>query len=420
MVGIGGRRDGIHARQPFRSFPEAFNNTEIFVIDVNVKKIWSAPLSQLPASIAEQLQSTNMNHFQDHDTLYITGGYAYSETEDDHISFPYLTSVRVSSLINAIVNANAISPHFKQVTNEIFAVTGGEMGKIGDEFYLVGGHRFDGRYNPMGHGTFIQTYTNQVRKFRINNSGNELFISGYSTITDAVHLRRRDYNLIPWILPDGSEGYTISSGVFQLNEDLPYLYPVDIHEGGYTPITTFNQYLSNYHCAHASLYDSSTKSMHTLFFGGISQYFYRDGQLTEDRKVPFVKTISRLTRFPDGSFKEYLVPTEMPALQGAGAEFFPLYPNTSEITRLGTTIADTIFIGHIYGGINSMYTHAFTNINTQSTTADNVIYEVRLIRKPNAQGLPVEGRNPFAIEIFPNPAHSFVKLRYQLESDTQV
>ncbi len=30
---IGGRKDGLHARQPFNTFPEPFSNTDIYVFD---------------------------------------------------------------------------------------------------------------------------------------------------------------------------------------------------------------------------------------------------------------------------------------------------------------------------------------------------------------------------------------------------
>ncbi|MBK8981834.1 MAG: hypothetical protein IPM38_05800 [Ignavibacteria bacterium] len=49
-------------------------------------------------------------------------------------------------------------------------MTGGQMGKIGNTFYLIGGQRFDGRYNPMGHRTYKQTYTDGIRKFEIQNT----------------------------------------------------------------------------------------------------------------------------------------------------------------------------------------------------------------------------------------------------------
>ena len=36
---IGGREDGLHARQPFASFPESENNTNMYVVDKNTKSV---------------------------------------------------------------------------------------------------------------------------------------------------------------------------------------------------------------------------------------------------------------------------------------------------------------------------------------------------------------------------------------------
>jgi hypothetical protein len=415
---IGGRKDGLHARQPFSSFPHEYNNTDIYVIDVNSKQFWSASVNVLPTGIKEQLQSTNMNFYQDNDTLYIIGGYAYSETTGNHITHPKLTSVMVSSLIEAVFDGNNINPFFKQITHDVFAITGGQLGKIDDIFYLVGGHRFDGRYNPMNNPTFTQTYSNEIRKFTLNNSGTQLSFSGYSAINDPIHLRRRDYNLLPQIFPDGTEGYTISSGVFQADADLPFLYPVDITSSGYAPVTDFNQYLNHYHSAKATLYDSVRNEMHSLFFGGMSQYYYQDGALIQDDLVPFVKTISRLTRYADGTLEEFQLPFEMPGLKGASAEFIPNsslphYP--SEIIKLSKVPQDEFIIGHIYGGILSPSLNPFVNNQTNITKADPSIYAVKLIRnKPSAANI-IDGKNPYHIDVYPNPASKAINIEYNLD-----
>jgi len=419
---IGGRLDGLHARQPFNSFPSAQNNTDIYVIDVQSKQTWSASVNSLPTSIAEQLQATNMNFYQHHDTLVIIGGYAYSNTSAGHITFPNLTTVIVSDVINAVMNGSSITPYFQQLTDNNFAVTGAQLGLLNDTFYLVGGHRFDGRYNPMGNPTYTQTYTNQIRKFTLNNTAGNLSYHNYSTITDPVHLRRRDYNLLPQIFPDGTEGYTISSGVFQSNVDLPFLYPVDITANGHTPITGFNQYLSNYHSAKACLYDSTTNEMHNLFFGGMSQYYYQNGSLIQDNNVPFVKTISRLTRMADSTLIEVQMPIEMPALRGASAEFIPnnnLPHYASEIIKLSAINQDTILLGHIFGGIYSPSLHPFTNNNTNSTSADTSLYAVRLIRQTPTQVFQIDGNNPYEIEVSPNPTDGKLNIYYELEKPTE-
>lgn len=421
---IGGRLDGVHARQPFNAFPNSSNNTNIYVVDVNTQQFWSASVNSLATGLKEQLQSTNMNFHQDGETLYIIGGYAFSATANDHITFNKLTSVDVPNLINAIVAGNPIASYFKQMTNENFANTGGQLGKIGSTFYLIGGQRFDGRYNPMNNPTFVQTYADGLKKFTINNSGTQLSIANYETVTDAIHLHRRDYNLVPQIFPDGTEGYTVSSGVFQINVDLPFLYPVDIKSTGHFPQTSFNQYLSNYHSGKVSLYDATNNRMHSLFFGGISQYYYNGTTLIQDDNVPFVKTISRVTRSSDGTLTEYQLPIELPSLKGAGAEFIPnhtLPHYDNEVLKLSEITSETFIIGHIYGGIQSSTLNPFTNNQISTTSADNVIYEVKLVHTAPLGVQEINGKNPFSFTIAPNPAkNGVVRIEFDLPYTTSI
>jgi len=415
---IGGRKDGVHARQPFNAFPNSNNNTDIYVVDITTQQSWSMSLNSLTNEIKEQLQSTNMNFFQDENTLYIIGGYAFSATANDHITFDKLTAVDVPNLINAIVSGTSITSYFKQTANDIFAITGGQLGKIGTDFYLVGGHRFDGRYNPMNNPTFTQTYSNQIRKFTIDNSGTQLSFSNYTTITDPVHLRRRDYNLLPQVFPNGELGYTISSGVFQADADLPFLYPVDIKVSGYFPQTQFNQYLSNYHSGKACLYNLSDNKMHNLFFGGISQYNFVNNALVQDNTVPFVKTISRTTRNSEGTLTEYKFPIEMPNLKGAGAEFIPnhnLPHYTNEVVKLDEITQNEFIIGHLFGGIQSSIPNAFTTNQTNLTKANSNFYEFKLIYNPSLSVQAVDGKNPFQLSVYPNPTqNNIINLNFEM------
>lgn len=415
---IGGRRDGIHARQPFNAFPENQNNTDVFVVDPAAGDLWTGSLNVLPIGIKEQLQSTNMNFYQSADTLYIIGGYSYTASVEDHITHPKLTSLIVSEVMEAIMNSDDITPFFQQIEDDIFANTGGQMGKIGDYFYLIGGHRFDGRYNPMGNPTFTQEYKTMIQKFKLHNSTSNLSFSDYSFEEDPIHLRRRDYNLVPQIFPDGSEGYMISAGVFQINADLPFLYPVDITANGYTPNTNFNQYLSHYHGAKTSIYDEEANETHMLFYGGMSQYYYENGDLVQDNNVPFVKTISRVTRYANGDLQEFVLPIEMPALQGAGSEFLPnksIAYTASKVLKINDVAGDSILLGYMFGGIQTELTNPFANNLTNQTSADGTIYEIWLLRDADLSVLEIDGKTPFELSIYPNPVKN--KLTIQLEGN---
>ena len=404
---LGGRRDGIHARQPFNAFPAAHNNTTIYVVDPLEQEVWTAEVQSLPLGIKEQMQSTNMQFFQEENLLFFLGGYGYSESEGDHITYPKLTAIDLEGLIEDMQQGNSIAEHFTQITDDNFAVTGGNLGKIGAHFFLVGGHRFDGRYNPMNHPTFTQEYTNQIRKFKINTIGG-LSYSDYSTIRDEVHLHRRDYNLVPQIFPDGNFGYTLFSGVFQYNQDLPFLYPVDIRSDTFAAITDFNQMLSHYHSANIALFDSLENVMHTLFLGGISQYYLQDGYLIKDDDVPFVKTISRVSRAADGSLEEVALPQSMPGYLGAGAAFIlneELPKVAADLLSLDRLQGDSILLGHILGGIESPAQHPFTFNNTAVTFASNTLFRVYLI--PDAlssdYAIALPGYHPFEVTVFPSP-----------------
>lgn len=419
---IGGRTDGLHNRTPNTAFPAASNNTNIFVIDVKEKQFWSASVNGLSTNLKEQLQTTNMNFIQDGSRLYFTGGYAFSASRANHITFPFIIVIDVPGLIQAVMNQTDISSFFAQIHDERFAVSGGQMGKIGETFYLIGGHRFDGRYNPVGGPSFTQEYTNQIRKFKIAPNIGPFAIVEYETITDPVHLRRRDYNLVPQIFAFEKQGYMISSGVFQINADLPFLYPVDITEEGYTPRTNFNQYLSHYHGVKVGVYDKENKQMHSLFFGGMSQYYYENGELIQDNLVPFTKTISRVTRYEDGNLQEYLIPVEMPGLQGASAEFIPnltlpIYDN--KVVKLSEIKEESILLGHIYGGISSPTRNPFANNQTNTTTANPSIYEIKLIKSPISGIPPIDGSNPFDVLVFPNPFEDKITVRFHLDKTTK-
>ena len=402
---IGGRLDGIHPRQPFNSFPQKKNNTDIYLIDLELNTVKTATINELPTALKEQLQATNFNFYQDEDTLYITGGYAYSETAQDHTTFPYLTSVSVSKLIQSIENQESIASNFKQVKNDFFAVTGAQLGKIGNTFYLVGGHRFEGRYNPQDRPTFVQTYVNSIRKFTINNADNQLSYANFEEWTDEFQLHRRDYNLIPQIYaPTNEFGYIISSGVFQKNADKPYLYPIEIKASGYEPKMNFYQYLSNYHSAHASFYDAKNQVNHTLFFGGISQYTIENGNLKSDEEVPFVKTISRLTRDAKGNYSEYAFATKMPEFVGSSTEFIPVHNSTfaaHSIVDLSSIENDSNLIGYIVGGLHSTTPNPFSNDVTDLTSSSNLIYEVWLNKTKSTVSKPIDGSTSFDAKMLP-------------------
>jgi hypothetical protein len=408
---VGGRKDGIHARQPFNAFPQNENNTEILVVDPLNEQVWFWSVNNLPTNLREQLQATNFCFHQVEDTLYIAGGYAYSSSAADHITFPFISTLVVSEVINAITQNGNPAPFIKQTENQEMAVTGGQLGYLNEKLLLIGGHRFDGRYNPMGHSTYVQEYTNAIKSFKVNNAGIQPLVYDFNETIDQVHLHRRDYNLLPQQFGTGTFGYMISSGVFQVNADLPFLYPVEISASGHIPITAFNQYLSNYHSAHCVFKDEATQNQYSLFFGGISQYQYVNGVLSQDNQVPFVKTISALVRDSLNNLQELSLPIEMPLLQGASAEFIPneaLQYLYDEIAIVNTALPDSVLLGHIYGGIKSSQSNPFNANNIAATEADDVVYEVWLHPNTTMSAGLIDPGHSFSAIVYPNPGNEVI------------
>ncbi len=424
IVLLGGRKDGLHQRQPFASFAAAGNNATIHVLQPASGAYWSTALSGLPEALQEQLQSTNMQFHQSGEQLVITGGYGYSESVGDHITHALLTVADVPTLINAVINDGDLAAAFEFAPDARMAVTGGYLHHLQDTFYLVGGHKFTGRYNPHNGPSFVQEYTNQVRRFTLDMEGSPA-IGFYEAWTDEMNLHRRDYNLVPQVFPGGIHGFTAFSGVFQHAADLPFLNSVDITAEGYTVNNDFEQFLNHYHCGTAPLYDPATGEMHTLFFGGMSQYYFTpEGDLRQDDQVPFVPTIGAVTRYSDGTMSEYKV-GELPALLGAGSEFIPVgngYSGWPEVQQMSYPAAgDSLFIGYLVGGIESSSENIFFVNNGTQSAPSGTLFSVYL--KAESVSAAEEVNQPSGIaelSLSPNPASGQVALSYRLSSPLQV
>ena len=425
---VGGRLDGLHRRQPWAAFDVAGHNNQLIVIDPISQEKWTANLTDLNANIQEHLSSTNMEFFQEGDYLYTLGGYGYSDIQDDHITFDKLTALDVPAVMDAIINGENISSHIRQITAPQFAVTGGRLDKIYDTYYLVGGQKFIGRYNPMGPNMgpgFIQEYTNQIRKFNLADDGVNITISFLPSMTDEANLHRRDYNVVPQIMPNGEEGLTAFSGVFQYNVELPFLNCVNIDSAGYVVNDAFSQYYNHYHCANIPLYSATDNEMHTLFFGGIAQFYDDSGVLVQDDDVPFVKTIARVTRDENGNMTEYKLPIEMPAYLGAGSEFIPnknLPTYSNGVVKLDNLNSDTMLLGYIYGGISSTQKNIFFTNDGSQSSASSQVYKVIFIKNAtsNTHEINHASASTLDLNIFPNPSNGDLYLLYNLEKSTGV
>lgn len=422
---VGGRLDGLHRRQPFASFDVAGNNNQLLVIDPTTQQFWTATIGALSVDLQEQLSSTNMQFHQEGNYLYVLGGYGYHTATTSRKTFNFLTAIDVPATINAIQNGQGIGSYFRQITDTTFGVTGGQLRMINNTYYLIGGNRFDGNYNPMGNPTYTQVYTNAIRKFKIIDNGTTISITHLPSHYDAANLHRRDYNAITQILPNGAEGITVFSGVFQPNVDLPFLNSVTVDSNTYTVNNIFQQHYNHYHCANIPIYDAANNHMHNVFFGGIAQFYDSAGVMVQDNNVPFVKTIARVTRDAAGVLSEQKMSIEMPAYLGAGSEFIPLLSNPhfdNDVFKLNDFVNDTTLAGYIFGGINSSEANIFVGNNGTQSSASSTIFKVYVIKNNAVQIGETEDNNSRGLQpvIYPNPGHGDFNLQFFLDSETDV
>ncbi len=400
---MGGRIEGLHNHRPPVSFGRNFANDQIWLLNTQSESVTSVAFTTLPTPIQNQLYSTNINFEQVGSMLYLLGGYGIDNSDNLHHTHGVLSVVDIPSLINAIQTGGSIDTCFSYLEDTRFKVTGGHLHSINDTLYLVGGQDFDGRYNPMNGPSFTQSYTSALTKFTVDLSSGTPSVSSYSTQVDVAAFHRRDYNVVPQIFADGTLGLTAFTGVFQIGVDLPFLDVVNIKPGGYNIPAGFEQKLNQYHTAVLPLYDSTTNEMHTVFFGGIGQYYYNDlDSLIEDENVPFVKTISRVTRFSNDSLAEIRMSTDMPGYLGASAEFvhkrdLPII--TNGIVDMNDLPVGETHVGYIIGGIESPQPNVFrTGV---SSSASSKIFKVLLTKAaPSGMQMP-EGDSEF--NLYPNP-----------------
>ena len=428
---IGGRINGLHGfLSPF-AFPSDGKNENVFVIDPVLNQVWSSSLTLLPENLYDPLTSSNIPFCQDENALYMAGGYGWSNSANDFKTFPVLTRVDLACIHDAVINGSDLNGCFRQTTDSVFAITGGHLEKTDDVLSLVFGHRFDGIYSVLnpGNSVHVQTYSNEIRTFQLEDDGINLSIEGYQAIRDTVNFHRRDYNLIPQIFPDRSYGFTAFSGVFQYNSLLPYLSTVNIKNGEAELINGFDQHLSQYHSAVMPVYDSLNNVMHSFFFGGMSRFSIdtTTGEMVDDTLVPFVKTISSVSRFGDGTLEENQLDIRFQDFLGTNMEFIrasdaPVLHN--KIIDVNKITADRTLAGYLFGGIKSPNPN-ISSTDPGSSEANSKVYAVYLSRATEDTG--TVGNEKFisnlplnAFSCYPNPATTIVTLEFELNKPGKV
>jgi hypothetical protein len=387
---IGGRTNGFHGFGSATNFPFKKANKFVYVYNTATNKLDSMSTALLPTMLREQYTSSNMQHFQVGNYLYLSGGYGeyHAKLPDSTwTTYSTLSRVNIAQIINAVLTKNLIKFRTSVVyaNDKLTASTGGEMYKLPDgKFYLVLGHRFDGMY---GGGTAIQTYLDSVHVFKLTETPSSISITPGSrqyisdNLTDSVtQFRRRDLLVVPAIQKGGQGvGLTVYGGVFTANTGVPFRNPIYL-KGGVIPSyqldKTYTQTSNIYATANVEMYDAVKDIMLTTAFGGIGE----DASPTAPSRDAFTKKIMTISRNNRTNVTtEMLNPTGTPTYMGSESIFIPasnapMYNSNLGVMNYNAMPAGTPkLIGYIYGGIVSAGT-AWSPANP--TIPSNMVYEV--------------------------------------------
>ncbi|MCE3278158.1 MAG: hypothetical protein K0S44_349 [Bacteroidetes bacterium] len=413
---IGGRTNGLHGINSNDGFPPESKNNNVIVIDTSTWSFYSASLDQLPLNISDPMRSTNMEYIQDGNYLYMIGGFGYDSIASMYVTFPKLTAVHIDNMIDAVINAQPIASHIRQVSDTNFAVCGGELGKLGSDYYLCFGHNFGGRYTDPPTPLFTQEYTEQIRKFNLTDDGTNITLSNFNYLTDTNNFHRRDLNVGPVVLPDGSFALEAYGGVFKKTENMPFREPITITPSGTNVNMAYQQVMSHYTCANIPIFDSLTGNMYSTFFGGISLYRYSHAInfAVPDSLIPFIDDITTMTTFANGIVEEAVLPVPLPDLLGSNAKFVlnkDVAHYSNEVIKLRDLSNTRILAGYMFGGIRA------EQGNFGASAANDTVYRIYLTPNNSLVGMDETSIVENAI-IFPNPALQSTTLMFNL-SETQ-
>jgi hypothetical protein len=364
-------------------------------------------VTNLPPQLAGPLTATNPEFVQVGGELYIVGGYGQDLPNPGLTTFGTITKIDVVGLIKAItVGQPSIAKFFKQnaAPDNRLKVAGGGLKAWQNTFYLIFGQDFSGVYSIQNYqydraGGQFQQYTEKVRVFTLNP---DLSINAYNRIDGGYDpsqpYHRRDLNVADIIQADGATpAACIYGGVFRAGQTAGYTTPIDLTFAT-TPSTVavrggFQQALNHYDCANVTIFDTTSSSSFTTFFGGISQYHYdvATNTLVEDQQnfpkgvngLPFINSISTIQHQPAaGAFAQFIQPTALPALVGTDAQFLAsptlqtsgqLFPNG--VINLAKLSGRTL-VGHIVGGIESYGPYSLLVKQKPSTVASTRLFEI--------------------------------------------
>ncbi len=390
---VGGRKDGLHLRQPSFAFDSLSRNDSIWVYDYAQNTSLGLSIQNLPPAIAAQLSSTNPLYCQRGEYLYIVGGYGYDPTIQDHQTYRSMIAIHVPRTLQHVYRQEPLDTScYYVIEDEIFGLTGGVMSRYDDHLVIAGGQLFDGVYNPVDNPTFVQVYNSHVIELDIDDQNRSHQI--IRDVQDTM-LRRRDLSGQVFHDRDGDR-LVLYAGVFRPDVNFPYQFIIEYKGGQLTRVPDYRQCLANYHGAHMSVHSSMLNSGYSeaeIHIGGLSPYYRINDELYYDTDVPFTKHISMVMRDDDGQYSEYIHGDTLPYFLGTGTEVFetPILKNSKR--RL---------LGFFLGGIRSPERNVFWSAEDSPSVASSYVVELYAVPRSGGWERFDYANSYYEIDLFPD------------------
>jgi hypothetical protein len=280
-------------------------------------------------------------------------------------------------------------------TNLYAMITGGGLIKSDDLFYAVFGQQMQGLYSVLqgdyGKWPIQQIYTQRIVSMYLRPSplsGTVLRVIQQDPNDSTAPYNRRDLNTAAALNPENGAGRVAAyGGVFVPGRDQAYQQPIYIDNPGnwedakVTVDKSYEQRMNQYTCPTLKMFDRKAApggNMITIFFGGISLYYYdrKTLKFRLDQGLPFSRDLSVLIQSQGGAYSEFVRNESLGQLMGTNAEFIQDHSVTAASN--GVIYLDALKtktrVGYFYGGIVSKEPE--TGGDPSLTSATNALYEI--------------------------------------------
>ncbi|OUS11088.1 hypothetical protein A9Q93_11900 [Nonlabens dokdonensis] len=354
---------------------------------------------------------SNPQVLQTGDDLYVIGGYGAPvgevPTAANYHTFDAIAKINVPLLSRLVQGDYSLTTDewmkvFKFGNNPSLRITGGELKKAGNEFYLAGGHNFNNNE---------QVYLNSVYQLEFSDSKKSLDLT--ATVTDTISdltatqlkdlkladstsiFRRRDLPVTSSVYMDKDSklapNFALMSGVFKYHfaawNDAIYITPDA--DKKYKVDNNHNQKDCNvYSCPDFTIYDSSNSEIHTFLPGGIG-----NGK-ADDHLSGFTNTLGYSKynlKSLESSFdtiskafpSKYYYGAEAVFIPNSNAKYLSIDGVEADVIDSEKTFTNSqqVEIGHIYGGIEA-YEDSPSTYGSGKSGASNKIWKVTVTRIP--------------------------------------